>query len=264
VIIDFHTHVYPQSVAAKIIPAAVKKLKITVPGTGSPDDLRVRMRTAGIDKSVVLPLAKEQKDVSSLNDWILSISGDDLMAFGAIHPLMENLEWELDRLKGQKVHGVKIMPLLQGIYPDDPLCGRLYEALIARDMILVTHAGRAPLEKKEVFGTPERFSRMIASYPEIKVVLAHLGGLCMWDEVRRYLLPVSENVCFDTSYVSFYLSRAEEKKLIRDIGVDNVLFGSDYPWEDPGEAARIINGLELSEPEKEAVLWKNAFGLLYD
>jgi hypothetical protein len=92
VIIDFHTHIYPESVAAKILPAAKKKLGITIPGTGSPEDLRVRMKSSGVDRSIVLPLAKGQDDVSSLNDWIQSITGDGLTPFGAIHPLMEGLE----------------------------------------------------------------------------------------------------------------------------------------------------------------------------
>lgn len=50
--------------------------------------------------------------------------------------------------------------------------------------------------------------------------------------------------------------------MIKDIGVERVLFGSDYPWEDPGRAAKIIDSLELYDGEKEAIWWKNAAGLL--
>ena len=261
-IIDFHTHIYPESVAAKILPAAKKKLGITVPGTGSPEDLRVRMKSSGIYRSIVLPLAKGQNDVSSLNDWIQSITGDGLTPFGAIHPLMDGLEEELDRLATQGIRGVKIMPLLQEIYPDDPRCDRLYEALTKRDMIRVTHAGRDPLERKEIFGTPERFSKVIESYPELVLVLAHLGGLRMWDDVSRWLLPAGRNVYFDSSYASFFLKENKMTDLIKDIGTDHVLFGSDYPWEDPGRAAGIIKRLELSGSEREAMLGRNAVKLL--
>ena len=261
-IIDFHAHVYPESVVSKIIPAAEKQLKITVPCTGSPEDLRLCMKGSGIDKSVVLPLARGQGDVSSLNEWIQSVSGDGLLSFGAIHPLMEGLEAELDRLKARGVKGVKMMPLLQKVYPDDPACGRLYSELIERDMIMVAHAGGDPLNRNEVYGTPKRFSEMIQSYPELRVVLAHLGGLRMWDEVYKYILPAAGNVFFDTSYVSFYASEAELERMIRDIGVERILFGSDYPWEDPGRAARIIGSLELTDGEREDVLWRNAAMLL--
>lgn len=263
-IIDFHTHIYPQWVAAKILPAAKRKLKVEVPGTGSPEDLCGMMQAGGVAESVLLPLAKGREDVSSLNDWVVSVFRENrkLTAFGAVHPFMENLEAELDRLAAWGIRGVKMMPLLQEVYPDDPRCGQLFEALIERKMILVSHAGRDPLDRPEVFGTPDRFARTIECYPDLKMVLAHLGGLRMWDDVRRYLLSAGENVYFDTAYVSFYMGQEEMKELIRDIGPERVIFGSDYPWEEPGRAAEIIRSLQLCEAEEQAVLGSNAAKLL--
>ncbi len=261
-IIDFHAHIYPEKVAAKVLPAAKRKLKVEVPGTGSPEDLRHCMKRSGIDRSVLLSLAKGREDVSSLNQWVLSVCGNGLIPFGAVHPFMENLEEELDRLAGLGIKGVKMMPLLQEVYPDDPKCGRLYEALIERKMILVTHAGRDPLDREEVFGTPERFARAIESYPDLKLVLAHLGGLGMYDDVRSHLLNTGKNVYFDTAYVSFYLKKDEMASLITDIGSERILFGSDYPWEDPGRAAEIVKKLDLTDIEKESILAGTACRLL--
>ena len=263
-IIDFHTHIYPEWVAAKILPAAKRKLKVEVPGTGTPGDLRSMMQAAGVVGSVLLPLAKGRQDVSSLNDWILSVSngGKELTAFGAVHPFMQDLQAELDRLAARGIRGVKMMPLLQEVYPDDPRCASFYEALIERKMILVAHAGRDPMDRQEVFGTPERFARMVECYPDLRVVLAHLGGLRMWDDVRRHLLPAGKNVHFDTAYVSFYMGPQDMLELIREIGPERVIFGSDYPWEEPVKAAKIIAHLGLEDAEREAVLWKNAIALL--
>lgn len=262
--IDFHTHIYPDSVAAKILPAAKSKLKVEVPGTGGPSDLCRMMRDAGVSRSVLLPLAKGREDVSSLNAWILSVCRENasLIAFGAVHPLMEDLDGEVDRLAAAGIKGVKMMPLLQQVYPDDPRCQRLYEALVERDMILVSHAGRDPLDRPEVYGTPERFAAALQSFPDLKVVLAHLGGLRMWDDVLRHLLPAGENVYFDTAYVSFYMERRRMAELILQIGPEKVLFGSDYPWEDPGRAAEIIKSLGLSKIEEQAILFQNAAKLL--
>lgn len=250
--------------AAKILPAAKKKLKVAVPGTGSPEDLCRMMQAGGIGGSVLLPLAKGREDVSSLNDWIVSVCREcrELTAFGAVHPFMENLEAELDRLAGWGIRGVKMMPLLQEVYPDDPRCSRLFEALINRKMILVSHAGRDPLDRPEIFGTPDRFARTIECYPELEIVLAHLGGLRMWEDVRRYLLSAGENVYFDTAYVSFYMEEQKMKELILDIGLERVMFGSDYPWEEPGRAAEIIKGLGLGEEAEQAVFGRNASRLL--
>jgi predicted TIM-barrel fold metal-dependent hydrolase len=263
-IIDFHTHIYPQSVAAKILPAAKRKLKVAVPGMGAPEDLLRMMQEAEVARSILLPLAKGHDDVSTLNDWVLSVSQEnaELTAFGAVHPFMKDLDDELDRLALHGVKGVKMMPLLQEFYPDDPRCTRLYEALIKRKMILVTHAGRDPLEREEVFGTPERFAGALESFPDLKVVLAHLGGLRMWDEVKRYLLPAGGNVYFDTAYVSFYMGPQEMQELISDIGPERVIFGSDYPWEVPGRAAEIVSNLDLTDQEKMCLLSRNGTRLL--
>ncbi|NYT02482.1 MAG: amidohydrolase family protein [Methanosarcinales archaeon] len=259
-IIDFHTHLYPESVAAKVFPAARKKLKVEVAGTGSPSDLGQRMRSAGVDRAVVLPLAKGTRDVSSVNRWTLSVLEEGMIPFGAVHPFMEDLEEELDRLQAQGCRGVKMMPLLQEVFPDDPRSARLYEGLIERKMLLVTHAGKDPLEREEVYGTPEHFARMVECYPELRVVLAHLGGLRMWDEVQRHLLPAAREVYFDTAYVSHYLSRGEMIDLIEEIGADRVLFGTDYPWEDPGTGLQILRSLEL--PKIDLLLYGNAARLL--
>ena len=154
------------------------------------------------------------------------------------------------------------MPLLQQVYPDDPRCYKLCQELVDRDMILIAHAGRDPLDRPEVYGTPERFAALAASFPDLKLVLAHLGGLRMWDGVRRHLLPAGKNVFFDTAYVSFYMERDEMKELIADMGPERVVFGSDYPWEKPKRAAKIIRDLSLSHEEEDAIFFKNAAGLL--
>ena len=263
-IIDFHTHIYPQAVAAKIFPAAKKKLKVEVPGTGGPEDLCRMMQEGGVSRSVLLPLAKGCRDVPGLNDWIQAAASknQELIAFGAVHPFMEGLEEELDRLEGWGIRGVKIMPLLQQVYPDDPRCYRLCQELVDRDMILIAHAGRDPLDRPEVYGTPERFASLAESFPDLKMVLAHLGGLRMWDAVRRYLLPAGKNVFFDTAYVSFYMEPEEMKELIADMGPGRVIFGSDYPWERPGRAAEIIRDLGLSGAEEDAIFFRNAAELL--
>lgn len=262
--IDFHTHIYPAAVAAKILPVAKRKLKVAVPGSGAPEDLIGMMRAGGVADSVLLPLAKGTEDVSSLNDWVISVANanPELTAFGAVHPFMPDLEAELDRLAEAGILGVKMMPLLQQVYPDEPRTHRLYEALIERDMMLVAHAGRDPMDRPEVYGTPERFATAVQSFPDLKVILAHLGGLRMWDEVKKHLLPVLENVYFDTAYVSFYMTANEMRELILDLGPEKVLFGSDYPWEDPGRAAQIIRGLGLDESEQQAIFHRNAASLL--
>ena len=131
-------------------------------------------------------------------------------------------------------------------------------------MILLFHAGKVPEDLPEFFGTPDRFARMVERHPDLKVVLAHLGGYEMWEGVREHLMPSGENVYFDTAYVSTRLSPMEMEGLIKEIGADRVLFGTDYPWTDQAEEVELICGMDLSRKELDMILEGNAKKLLRD
>jgi uncharacterized protein len=264
-VIDFHAHVYPEDLAPKILSATKKSQGVPVPRSGLAADLRQSMMCSGIIQSVLLPMAKSPEAVPGYNDWACSVSGDGLTSLGTVYPAMPDLEGELDRIRSSMAPGIKIMPIFQKMYPDDPMCDRLYEALIERDMLVVAHAGREPVDRSPDFGSPERFAQVVNSYPELKLVLAHLGGLRMWDDVHRHLLPLmsEENgLYFDTSYASFYLTVEEMTDIIKEAGSDRILFGTDYPWAEAGHELDIIGAMDLSRSEKEAILYGNASRLL--
>ena len=42
------------------------------------------------------------------------------------------------------------------------------------------------------------------------------------------------------------------------LGVENILLGTDYPYEDPEECIEFIEGLPLTANEKESIYWGNA------
>jgi predicted TIM-barrel fold metal-dependent hydrolase len=42
------------------------------------------------------------------------------------------------------------------------------------------------------------------------------------------------------------------------LGVENILLGTDYPYEDPEECIEFVDGLPLSQAEREAICWGNA------
>lgn len=263
-VIDFHAHIYADDMAPKAIASVKRRMGVRVPGLGTASDLRGSMARAGVERSIILPLASLPKHVRPTNEFFLSAAadGNGLVPFGAIHPFQEDLEEELDRLQAAGVRGVKAVPFLQGFYPDDPRCDRLYKAVVEREMVLLLHAGKVPEDLPEFFGTPERFARMVERHPDLVVVLAHLGGWEMWSGVREYLIPPGENVYFDTAYISPSLSSEEACDLIREIGADRVLFGTDYPWTDQAEEIEFVEGMDLSDREKRLILSENARRLL--
>ncbi|HPE64257.1 MAG TPA: amidohydrolase family protein [Methanothrix sp.] len=263
--IDFHAHIYTDEMAPKAIASVKRRMGVRVPGLGTVADLQDSMAKAGVERSIILPLAPLPKHVAPTNDFFLAAAGngEGLIAFGAIHPFQPDLEEELDRLIEVGVKGVKAVPFMQRFYPDDPRCDRLYGAVEERGMILLLHAGKVPEDLPEFFGTPDRFARMVERHPDLVVVLAHLGGWEMWSGVREHLIPAGENVYFDTAYISPSLTSAEACDLICEIGADRVLFGTDYPWTDQTEEIEFVGEMDLSDREKRLILSENARKLLF-
>ena len=58
------------------------------------------------------------------------------------------------------------------------------------------------------------------------------------------------------------LSNAEAVQLIRTIGVERVMFGTDYPWFNPLWDLKRFLKLDFSDSEKEALLAGNAKRIL--
>jgi predicted TIM-barrel fold metal-dependent hydrolase len=118
------------------------------------------------------------------------------------------------------------------------------------------------------------YSGVFDLYPNLKMILGHLGeGLPFifkrvdWAYVRPFdpvarpkLLKkpgeyLKENVfvatsgnCFKPAFMCTYEA----------LGVENILLGTDYPYEDPEECIEFVDGLPLSQAEREAICWGNA------
>ena len=95
-IIDFHTHVFP----AKIASSTIRHLSLTAhipPHTdGTAEGLLASMKDSGIDLSVILPVATNDRQVSHINESAANLNeryfrdGRGLISFGAIHPGCED------------------------------------------------------------------------------------------------------------------------------------------------------------------------------
>lgn len=98
------------------------------------------------------------------------------------------------------------------------------------------------------------------------MILAHMGGYRLWDEVEQ-LLP-GHDLYIDTSFcLPNHPDRHEQfARIIRKMGVDHVLFGSDSPWTDQADslqaACRLFDTFGFTEEERSAILGGNALAIL--
>ena len=108
---------------------------------------------------------------------------------------------------------------------------------------------------------------MLQEFPELTIVLAHLGGGA-WHQT----LEIAEsftNVYFDCCEIIEWTGGTtapndhELAKLIRDIGSDRVMMGSDFPWYDLDHTImRIMELPLLSDEEKLGIVGSNAVRIL--
>ena len=187
----------------------------------------------------------------------------------------------------QGAKGVKLHPGMFSFFPNDERYWPVYEKCQELGLPIVADSGPYPhspvlaaypmpiIEKDDVktvdYAEPKNFVRVLEAFPRLTLVLAHLGS-AWWDE-RIELAQKYPNVFFDTSQafaasdmlpITPRRSLAEEDavRVIRKIGVDRIMFGSDFcPIPIQPQLEQILR-LPLTDEEKRLVLAENAKRIL--
>lgn len=262
-VIDFHTHTFPDKIADRTIEMLAAKADIPAYRGGTVASLIESMNRSGVDYSVVLPVATAPKQLTSINRTSVELNGkNNLIFFGGIHPDTENPAEVLEELKSQGIKGIKLHPDYQEcFFDDDRMINIMYEAA-KRDMIIVTHAGLDRGYPDLTHCTPDRVLNVLYELRGIidyKLVLAHMGGFNYPDETLRKL--VGKPVYMDTAY-SIQEYPAKCKEIIEKHGVDHILFATDSPWKDQHRFIEIIHEMGFSAEDEEKIFSGNAIRLL--
>lgn len=279
-IIDFHTHTFPENLAGRAIAklAASSRAKNYLDGTA--DALRASMKEAGVDYSILLPVATRLGQQGDINRAAIETNRHSeetgLISFGGIHPENEDYREILRRLSENGVKGVKVHPVFQRAPIDDIRYLRIIECASENDMIVITHAGYDIGFPGEDFSSVRRIERMLDAVKPRKMVLAHMGGWDCWEEVEERIL--GRDVWLDTAFSLLPIEpapgtvrRPEENppiareqfpQMVRRHGAERILFGTDSPWSGQREMVAAIRHSGLDAMEQEAVLGGNAGELL--
>ena len=265
-IIDFHTHIFPNKIASKTIELLSQKGGIPPYSDGTADGLTAAMKKAGVDISVTLPVLTNPKSFEGVNGFALSVNekhkDEDrrLISFGAIHPACDDIEGKMRWLSDAGFLGVKIHPDYQETYIDDEGYVRILKSAYEYDLTVVTHAGPDIAYPDTVRCTAERARRLIEKVPYARLVLAHFGGIDMLDEFME--LPKNECLYFDTAYVLRYLTREKFSEILDRLGAERILFATDSPWSDIERDVKILKSFSLDKNTEERLFSLNAKKLL--
>ncbi len=258
-IIDAHAHIFPDKIAQKAsdgISAFYGGMKVRYDGTlGS---LLEEGGAAGVDRYIVQSVATVPTQVRAINDFIsqcVEKYPDKLIGFGALHPDYPDIKGEVERIISLGLKGVKLHSDFQQFHIDDEFAFQIYEACEGRLPILF-HVG----DYRYDFSSPERLLRVVKRFPKLTVIAAHLAGWSEWD--KGAALFEHSGVYADCSSSLYAMTPEHAAELIRKIGVDRVMWGTDYPMWSAAEELERFNRLPLSEEERRMILSENALRLL--
>jgi predicted TIM-barrel fold metal-dependent hydrolase len=256
-IIDFHTHVFPDGIAQKASDNIGKFYDIPTQFDGTLSTLLRLGEAAGIDRFVVHSVATTPGQTASINGFIAGLSRENprVSGFATIHPDQPDMAGEIERALQLGLRGVKIHSDMQQVALDDPRMYPLYD-LIQGKVPLLAHTG----DKRFDYSNPDRLLRVLDAFPRLTVIGAHFGGWSVW---RQALDALKDREIYVDCSSSFYALPPETSLgLIRGYGAHRVLFGSDYPMWNPAVELESLYGLGLTSSELEMILHENAERLL--
>ncbi|MCL1890596.1 MAG: amidohydrolase family protein [Coriobacteriia bacterium] len=252
-VVDIHCHIYPDKIAAKAVESVGRFYNIEMSGEGSVKNLLKIQDEAHINYSLVHSVALKAENVTGINNFIAEQAAlhPSLIGFATMHHDFPTMEQEIERAISLDLKGFKLHPDSQGVYVDDERLMRFYEMLEGR-LPLMLHCG----DYRWDYSHPRRIQQVLQAFPKLTVNAAHFGGWSLFDLAVEYL--ESENCFLDVSSASVYLGARRTTELIRIYGVKRILFGSDYPMWNPREELERFMLNDLTEQERELVLWRNA------
>jgi len=263
-LIDFHTHVFPDKIANAAIASLEERSGIKACTDGTISGLLSIMDREGVDISVVLPVMTSPKQFESINRFSAENTSARLVFFGAIHPECEELEKKVDELCKMGFRGIKLHPDYQKTFINDEKYIRIIRRAIENGMYVTIHAGVDIGYPKPVHCPPNLAEKMLtavgADQGEPRVILAHMGGAQMPREVLSHIC--GKNVYLDTAYTIDKDEPELMKKIIRSHGADKMLFATDIPWNSPKNCLSALLDLGLDDEENERITHKNAEKML--
>ncbi len=257
-VIDFHNHIFPEKIASKVVNQLGNYYGMEMHGTAEIDNLLKLSKEAGMHKLVVHSTATKVEQVETINTYLGEVIKEQkgyFIGFGTLHPDFEMIESELDRMEKLGLQGLKFHPDFQRFEIDCDKMFRIYDIVGKRFPILM-HTG----DKNFDFSSPKRMRRAVDNFPDVTFIAAHFGGYSKWKEASEYL--VGKNLYFDTSSSLGFLPDKDAIRMIREHGTDKILYASDYPIVTHQYCLERFLELDLTEEERERILYRNAVELL--
>jgi len=279
VIIDCHTHIFPDEVRKNReaffekdegFASIYKDSKAKMVGV---EDLIVSMDESGIERSVICGFPWSQSDLCYFHNQYLMESASRyshrLIVF--ISLLFSEPDWsgmELDRGMKDGARGVGEIAFYlrkmtsQSINSMKPVLSQMEKRGIP--ILLHTNEPLGHFYPGKGMTPLECFYEFILSFPSLPILLAHWGGGLPFYELMPEVSEAMTNVYYDTAASPFLYSKKIYAIVSEIVGPERILFGTDYPLIQPRRYFQELEESGLSGEDREKILGLNfsrLFGL---
>ena len=196
------------------------------------------------------------------SEMVLEIAGrkpDMFIPFISLHPRKKLNNLLMRKYVARGARGMKIHPPMQLVRPNSRFVCSMMELATAYKMPVLFHCGYSPLSPKmhQRFSIMEDYRDIASWYKDVPIILGH-SGIDEWETA----------VSIAKEYEHVYLELSGQppeviKKIIKKIGSDRLLFGSDWPYYPTAlPLAKVLLATEGNEKAREKILYTNINHLL--
>ena len=251
-VFDTHVHIWNGEASVRAYEAQLKESHQTM------------TRFAGI----LIAKRNNMEETRRKNDELIALASKypEMFPIASVHPYDDQAALdELRRIAARGVTMIKLHPHTQQFSITDPRVATLCKLAGQLGMIvLFDNANIVPGDSQDLFN-------LAVNTPETKFVFAHMGAtnFRFWNTIvfaRTAKDFYKDNIYFDISATVTLVAgspiQSELVWTIRNVGVDHVMLGSDYPQFTLRQSVEALESLGLNRGEKDQILYGTARKLL--
>lgn len=257
-IIDAHTHAFPDFLAEKAVNQLVEMAYDTALPcyNGTVAGLLESMDRGGVDCSVICSIATAPGQTENIINWSSELNNPRLIPLASVHPDNTGIPALMERISAAGLKGIKLHPMFQKCPLDDDRLTPVFETACSLGLRIALHMGYDLAFPADESASPQRLEKILDTYPDLQCFAAHYGGFRNWEEVYNRL--AGRDVYLGTSFTFEYIETDLFQRIADKHGIERIMFGTDSPWQDPINQIRHIENAGFSDREQAAVLGSNA------